>query len=95
MNIRVRYRRVRVKVPSEARPDRCECCGRKGRTELHHWRYSYKTSEVIEHPILALHNTSCLCFTCHRVANAMTNYNKARPSVKWFMHQEYMKKGRL
>ena len=72
--VRVRYWRAAFTVSVE-KPSICECCGRKGRLECHHWKYAYKTSEVRKNPQLALENTSWLCFTCHRIADA---YRKTR-----------------
>ena len=55
-------------------PTECEACGKtadKYRMNTHHWKYAHKTSEVRKNPNLATHNTSVLCFTCHRVGDAL------------------------
>lgn len=70
VRIRVRYRRIRVYVNTK-KPSKCECCGRPGRLELHHWKYQHTTAEVRFHPQLALDNTTWLCFTCHKLADAL------------------------
>lgn len=67
---RVTYRRARVLVEFE-KAGACAACGLRGRTEMHHYFYSYNTDEVRRHPHLALDNTIELCFLCHRLANML------------------------
>ena len=65
------YRKLRVWMKKPPRKGICEACGRKGRTNMHHWRYAYKTSEVRKNPELAIDNTTELCYYCHRLADAI------------------------
>jgi len=71
MGFRIKYRRITVKLDFNPRSGVCEACGRKGKTDLHHTKYAYKTSEVRKKPMLALHHTIELDFHCHRIANAV------------------------
>ena len=68
---KIKYRRATVTLKDNPRKGWCECCGRKGKTGCHHFRYAYKTKEVRKKPILALDNTAELCFLDHRIANAL------------------------
>lgn len=68
--IKVCYRRAVFSVQAD-KPQTCQCCGKKGKIDLHHWKYDFKTSEVRKNKQLALKNTSWLCFTCHRYADAI------------------------
>lgn len=70
---KIRYRRAVIVVP-DAPPltGICQCCGKKRKTDTHHYAYLYSTKQVRLNPKLALENTVELCFNpCHRVANAM------------------------
>ena len=50
---------------------KCEVCGKEGKIDFHHYKYAYKTSEVRKDPQLALENTIMLCYTHHKIADAM------------------------
>jgi len=67
----LRYRRTTLRFKKNPRKKKCECCGRKGKLDAHHWIYKYKTSEIKKNPNLALENISTLCFSCHRLANSL------------------------
>lgn len=67
----IKYRRATIQLKQNPRKGICECCGRKGKTDLHHWTYEFETKEVKKHKELALKNVNELCFFCHRVANSM------------------------
>ncbi len=69
---RVMYRKLRVTVEG-VRPEVCAACRRKGRIELHHWKYAYSTSEVRLNPQLALDFTIGLCYQCHKIADYIRN----------------------
>lgn len=75
MKQQVRYRKKTIKldVPFKIREGKCKCCGRVGKTDLHHWVYAYPTSQVKKFPYLALNNTIELCFVCHRLANCISH----------------------
>lgn len=55
----------------------CHGCGKsvaRGEirgTQLHHWWYAYQPKTVKDNPVLALDNTSELCFYCHELADAI------------------------
>lgn len=71
--MKIKYRRIFVDVPIE-KPKVCPCCSitpKPRGMNLHHWKYEFKTKEVRENPLLALKNTTWLCYSCHRVADAM------------------------
>ena len=70
MKIRVKYRRARVTVECN-KPTICQACGKKGKIDLHHYRYVWKTKYVRENPIRALDNAVWLCYQCHRIADAI------------------------
>lgn len=70
-------KQIIVDVPHKIRKGKCLCCGRVGFTALHHWVYDYKVKEVRKNSLLALENTTELCFPkCHDVANALNLINK-------------------
>jgi len=73
MKIKIRYRRARVtvEVPDNFKR-KCEICGKEdGKISFHHYKYTYKTSEVRKNPQLALKNTIMLCYKHHRTADAL------------------------
>lgn len=63
------------------RKGQCACCGRKGLTSLHHWKYEFPLKEVRKDKIKALKNTTELCFKCHELANALRKINEAKPEI--------------
>jgi hypothetical protein len=76
-NITYRGKVFRVDVPYQIRTGICTCCGKKGWTARHHWKYEFSVKEVRKNPLLALKNTTELCYpTCHDVANAMNLIKK-------------------
>ena len=79
----VRYRNtnIRVDVDYQIRKHICQCCGRTGKCDLHHWKYEFTTKEVKKNPELALKNTSELCFTCHNIANSMKHIYDADEKI--------------
>jgi hypothetical protein len=62
---------VVVVLPFDPRKGICEACGKSvereeiKNTALHHWFYAYAPKTVKENPMLALDNTSELCYYCH------------------------------
>lgn len=75
------YRHTRLWMNKNPRKGKCEACGhthtKKGkpiRSQIHHWRYAYPTSEVRKNHNLALHYTSELCYRCHRYADALRRF---------------------
>jgi hypothetical protein len=74
-----------VELPFNPRKGKCDACGKtiaSGEikiTALHHWWYSYQPKTVKENPILALENTSELCFGCHQCADAIRALIYASP----------------
>ena len=75
MKQQVRYRRKTIKldVPYLIRIKQCRCCGRTGKTDLHHWVYEFPTKQVQKSKLLALKNTIELCYSCHRLANCISH----------------------
>jgi len=77
----VQYQKSRIMVPypKSPREGKCDACGRSikrkqiSTTHLHHWRYAYKVATVKKSPLLALDNCSELCYSCHRIADALSN----------------------
>jgi hypothetical protein len=76
---------VVVTLPFDPRKHKCDACGKSVAageikvTALHHWYYAYAPKTVKENPILALENTSELCFGCHQVADAIRALLYASP----------------
>jgi hypothetical protein len=70
---------VTVYLDEDPRKGVCEACGRSVKrgeiknTALHHFCYKYKPETVKKNPKLALENTVELCFSCHRIADALRN----------------------
>lgn len=76
---------ITVTLLYDPRKGVCEAC-RKSKwrneiknTALHHWWYAYSPKTVREHPLLALENTSELCYYCHQLADAIRMLFYAHP----------------
>ena len=67
----LKYRRYTVRLDFNPRKSKCDCCGRTGKLDFHHWIYEFETKEVKKNPILATKNGSTLCFVCHNLANSL------------------------
>jgi len=87
---RMRYAGSRGKgivivLPYDPRKGVCEACGKSKAlgeiriTALHHWFYKYQPKTIREKPMLALENTSELCFYCHELADAIRALLYAHP----------------
>jgi len=59
----------------------CTCCGKKCKGDTHHFVYAYATKKVRKNPMLALENTTELCFPCHRVANALKLLHETKDEI--------------
>ena len=76
---------VVVELPFNPRKGKCDSCGKTiasgeiKTTAMHHWYYQYAPKTVKENPLLALENTSELCFGCHQVADAIRALLYASP----------------
>jgi hypothetical protein len=76
---------VVVWLPEDPRKHICDSCkksvaaGEIRMTALHHWWYAYQPQTVKEHPMLALDNTSELCFGCHPLGDAIRALIYANP----------------
>ena|SRR3972149_6232913 len=74
-----------VYLPFNPRKGICSACGKSvvsGEikvTALHHWWYAYQAKTVRENPVLALDNTSELCFYCHDIGDAIRTILYANP----------------
>lgn len=75
-----------VTLPFDPRKHKCDACGKsveRGEiktTALHHWWYAFQPQTVKETPMLAIENTSELCFGCHQVADAIRALLYANPT---------------
>jgi len=75
-----------VTLPFDPRKHICDSCGKSVAdgeirvTALHHWWYAYQPNTVRENPILAIENTSELCFGCHPIGDAIRALLYANPS---------------
>jgi len=76
-NVSYRGKQVVVSVPYKIRKGKCKACPRKGFTSLHHWKYAYKIDEIRKNKLLALKNTTELCYPCHELANALRKVSEA------------------
>lgn len=65
----VKYKNITVRLPVNPRKNKCECCGRTGKIDLHHTIYLYTVAQVRENPLLSADNSFSLCFPCHAMAN--------------------------
>ena len=65
------YKGIKLRFRKNPRKGRCECCGRRGRTQIHHWIYLEPKEKVKKNPKLALKGTSELCPLCHKWADAL------------------------
>lgn len=76
---------VVVTLPEDPRKHICSACkksvaaGEIRMTALHHWWYAYQPDTVRENPILAVENTSELCFGCHPLGDAIRALLYANP----------------
>lgn len=74
-----------VTLPFDPRKHICDSCGKSVAdgeirvTALHHWWYAYQPKTVQENPILAIENTSELCFGCHPLGDAIRALLYANP----------------
>jgi len=74
-----------VILPFDPRKGICQACGKSKvaceikNTALHHWWYAYAPQTVKNNPILALENTSELCYYCHELADAIRTLFYANP----------------
>jgi hypothetical protein len=84
-NITYKKTRVNVNVPYKIRKGKCLCCGKRGTagnfTNLHHWIYKFETKQVKKNHLLALKNTTELCFTCHAVADCLNLLGKTDKKI--------------
>lgn len=83
----IRYKNITVKVDG-IKPTICSCCGNKAKPRgihFHHIRYSYTIDEVRNNPKLALDNTICLCFSCHRICNCIRILEENKEKAKKLM----------
>lgn len=68
---------VMVPYPENPREGKCDACNRSIRkgeintTQLHHWIYAYRHVTIKKNPLLVLENLSELCYTCHKLADAL------------------------
>jgi hypothetical protein len=75
-----------VTLPEDPRKHICDACGKSvvageiRMTALHHWLYAYRADTVRENPILAIENTSELCFGCHPLGDAIRALLYANPT---------------
>ena len=74
--MKIKYRRATIEIKNFIKPNKCECCGKElgkecKKLDFHHWKYAYNTEEVRRNHLLALNNTTILCFRCHQIANAL------------------------
>jgi len=65
------YKGIKLRFKKNPRKGRCECCGRRGRTQIHHWVYLEPKEKVKKNPRLALKGTSELCPLCHKWADLL------------------------
>jgi len=76
---------ITVSLPYDPRKRVCEACGKSVEegeikvTALHHWYYAYQAKSVKENPLLALENTSELCFYDHQLGDAIRMFLYAAP----------------
>jgi hypothetical protein len=68
--MRLKYRRATFTIECN-KPTVCEACGGKGKIDLHHYKYEFKTSEIRKNKLLILKNTIWVCFPCHQVADGI------------------------
>lgn len=87
---RIRYagsrgKGVTVTLPFDPHKGVCQACGKSIKegeikvTFLHHWWYEFQPKTVKENPILAIKNTSELCYYCHQLADAIRALLYANP----------------
>jgi len=95
----VTYKKMKVYLKKKPRKGICEACGRKMKTQRHHWFYRFKKIEVKKNPELALLCTNEYCFTCHRLADVIRKWfaSKGRKKTheiidRMFDHIEEAKK---
>jgi len=73
------YEKETIMVPLLEPPRKgiCEACKRKvsstgiKTTQIHHFKYAYRLPLVREKPELALHHTKELCYSCHKIGDAL------------------------
>lgn len=75
---------ITVTLPFDPRKRKCSACGKIvgediKMTAMHHWWYAYAPKTVKKNPLLALENTSELCYYCHQLADAIRALLYAHP----------------
>ena len=76
------YHSTKIKLPFNPRKGVCECCGRKGYTNSHHWLYAYNRKQIMENNRLVLNYTSELCFNpCHELGNSLRKLFNEAPNL--------------
>lgn len=87
------YHGTKVKLPFNPRKGTCECCGRRGQTNRHHWRYAYTRKQILKQNMLVLNFTSELCFNpCHELGNSIRKILSESPNLKFKNPSPTMKK---
>lgn len=82
---------IMVPYPMNPREGRCDACGRSVQrgdiktTHLHHWIYAYKHNTVKKDPFKVLENLSEVCYTCHKVADALRNLLFLKKEKLWMV----------
>lgn len=74
----VTYEKTTIMVPLSEPPrdGLCDGCKRTVKdgikvTQIHHFKYQYRLPLVKEKPELAMKNTAELCYSCHRIGDAL------------------------
>ena len=76
------YHRLKLKLNFNPRSGICKACGRRGFTNIHHWRYAFTYPEIYRNNKLALLNTTELCYPDHDLGDAMRKLFNIDPDLK-------------
>lgn len=65
------YKKTKIILNFPPRKGVCDACGRKGRTQRHHWKYAFQKHDVKQNPKLVLKYTREYDFHCHQLADVI------------------------
>lgn len=72
------YRNIKIRLDRNPRKGVCEACGRRMRTQRHHWRYKWPKWRVVKNPKLVLDCSNEYCFPDHRLADVLRKWFQSR-----------------
>ena len=78
------YHGTRLKLPYPPRDGTCKVCGKKAKTNRHHFWYAFTRKQVMDNPDLAMLYTEEMCgfWPCHEMGNSIRKLVELDPNIK-------------